>query len=53
MLSWRRAEPLQSLGRTLRCRAKVQEEVGILGMGGPGEEGEPELVCLGLGKSRP
>ena len=41
---WRKAEPLQSLVRMLRCQARVQEEVGMPEPGGLGEEEEPESV---------
>ena len=44
MLLWRKAESLQFLGRTLCCRARVQEEVGMPEPGGTGEEEKPESV---------
>ena len=44
MPSWRRAEPLKSLGQTLLCRARVQEEVGMPEPGGLDKEEDPELV---------
>ena len=47
--SWRKAEPLQSPGRTLLCGARVQEEVGIPDPGGPGEEEELGSVLMRLG----
>ena len=39
-----KAEPLQSLGRTLRWQAGVQEEVGMPEPGGMGKEEELESV---------
>ena len=41
--SWRKAEPLKSLGQKLLCLTWVQVEVRVLEPVGPGKE-EPELV---------